>query len=251
MKLLLFSVIVIMLCACAGPTGSTGNELKIATAANMQMVMDSIAVVFEKETGTKVEISSNSSGMLTAQIEKGAPYDVFVSANMRYPEKLYRTKNGNKPVKYARGKLVVAFPKKFKVSSLEELLALPEVKRVAIANIETAPYGMAANEYLLSSGLKSKYAEKFIFGESVGQVNQYLASKSVDAIFTSNSFLKMEGQRYSYFIVDESTYTAIDQGIMLLSYGKKHHEEESQEFINFVQSEKCKSILEHFGYYVD
>lgn len=251
MKLLLFFSGLLLLSACVGSADSDQKELKVATAANMQIAMDSIAVVYEKETGVAVEISSNSSGMLTAQIDKGAPYDIFVSANMRYPNKLHKAGKGTKPVKYARGRLIVAYPKKFKVKSLQELLSLDRVKRVAVANTETAPYGLAANEYLTRSGLKGQHSGKFIFGESVGQVNQYLKSKSVDAIFTSNSFMIKQGGRYKYFVIDENQYAPIDQGIMLLNYGKKHHSKTSKEFIKFMQSEKCKAILEHFGYYVD
>ncbi len=229
---------------------SEKTTIRIATAANMQFAMDSIASVFELKNNIRCDISTNSSGMLTAQIEQGAPYDVFVSANMKYPTKLVQSGFGQEPVVYAFGKLAFVYSKQLHFSSIKEALYSPKIKRIAVAEKKTAPYGIAALKYLDSIEYILTHPEKIVYGESISQVNQYLKSKSVDAGFTSFSFIQKFGDDYNYFEVDPSFYREIKQGACILKHGIKNHEEESELFVGFLSSTECVSILKHFGYLV-
>ncbi|NOQ72318.1 MAG: molybdate ABC transporter substrate-binding protein [Crocinitomix sp.] len=229
---------------------STNNEktIKIACAANMQLAMDSIAVLFNAEHGIQCEVTTASSGMLTAQIENGAPYDIFVSANMSYPNMIYKNGNGSKPVIYAKGRLLLVVNNQNQYASIDEALADPQIRRIGIANDKTAPYGMAATQYLMETGKMEELKSRLVTGESVGQINQYLITGAVDAAFTSYSFKVKNGNKFNYFEVDPAYFEPIDQAIMILDHGNKHHASESNELLKFFSSLKCKDVLNYFGY---
>lgn len=226
------------------------ESLNVATAANMQFAMDSIGKYFYDKTGIRINVTSNSSGMLTAQIESGAPYDVFVSANMRYPNKLCKSGFGDFPVVYALGRLILVYSGDQEFEDIEQCLASDAIKRVAIADPSTAPYGIAAQEFLEGSGLKERYKDKIILGESVGQVNQYITTGAVDAAFTSYSFLTRFSDDYNFIEVNADTFTEIKQGVLILKHGQRKNNKASQAFVDFLLSDACRGILEQFGYRV-
>jgi len=251
MRLLIFlSLAIATLFGCS----SSGPELKtitIAAAANMQFAMDSIAELFEEEYNINCDVSTNSSGMLTAQIEQGAPYDIFVSANMRYPDKLVQSGLASPPYIYSYGRLVFVYSSQEKYQSIEDALNSNNIKRVAIAEKKTAPYGTAAIEYLESIGKRERFTPKIVYGESVAQVNQYLKSNAVDAIFTSYSFINKFKKQYNFIEVDQKYFSKIKQGAVILKRGEKHNAEESKLFVSFLKSEQCKAVLKHYGYFVE
>tara|TARA_B110000046_G_scaffold185814_1_gene229526 strand:- start:595 stop:1344 length:750 start_codon:yes stop_codon:yes gene_type:complete len=229
---------------------STMNEksIKVACAANMLFAMDSIAVLFEAEHGIKCEITAGSSGVLSAQIENGAPYDVFVSANMNYPESIFQNGNGSEPVIYAEGRLLLVVNKESKHYTIDAVLNDPEVKRIGIADDRTAPYGMAASQYLTEKGKKEGLKDRLVQGESIGQINQYILTGAVDAAFTSYSFKVKNESNYKYFEVDRTYFDPINQGAMILDHGKDHNIEAANKLLDFFSSKKCKDVLNYFGY---
>lgn len=216
----------------------------------MQYAMDSIVSLFEAETGVDCEVTANASGMLTAQIEQGAPYDVFVSANMEFPRALMKTGFSKEPKVYSYGRLGLVFGKDKAYASVEEVLRDPAVKRVAIADPETAPYGVAAIEYLKNVQLFAPHESKFVYGESISQVNQYISTASVDAGFTSMSFLTKFENDYGYLEIDQSKYARIAQGVSLLKHGWTKNKEVSEKFLAFLESAPCRKVLTYFGYHV-
>jgi molybdate transport system substrate-binding protein len=126
-------------------------------------------------------------------------------------------------------------------------------KKIAIANPETAPYGMAALEALKNAKLNDALAPKIIWGEGVSQINQYVKSESVDAGLTSKSVLfspkiKKKGNSID---IDKDLYTPIEQGIVLLKYGKNNNNKNAELFYKFMFSDKTKTILTKFGYDVN
>lgn len=225
------------------------KQLTIATAANMQFAMDSIVERFQEKHDIACTVVANSSGMLTAQIQNGAPYDVFVSANMRYPNELIKNGYAEKAKTYAFGRLAVIYTKKKTYETIEELLLDPAVKRIGIADERTAPYGIAAREYLRKSGLEAKISDKLITGESVGQVNHYIQTNSVDAAFTSYSFVRKFKGNHQMLEVDQEHFSKINQGVVALKKGLKSNPIETKLFLEFLNSEDCRKILTHFGYY--
>lgn len=229
---------------------STNNEksISIACAANMLFAMDSIAVLFEAEYGVNCNITSGSSGVLTAQIENGAPYDVFISANMSYPETIHKNGNGNEPVIYAEGRLLLVVNNQSNYVTIDAVLDDSEIGRIGIADDRTAPYGMAASQYLSKIGKKEGLKDRLVKGESIGQINQYLIAGAVDAAFTSYSFKVKNGSMFKYFEVDPAYFKPINQGAMILNHGNSHNSDAANKLLQFLSSEKCKDVLNYFGY---
>jgi len=243
---ILFSVTVLFSCQ----TESKRPSIQIATASNMQFAMDSLVSLFESKYDIHCDISTNSSGMLTAQIENGAPFDVFVSANMKYPKKLVASNFAETPIIYAYGRLVLVFSKKLNFKTIEEAIYSDKIKRIAVAEKKTAPYGIAAIHYLDSIQFFKTTPHKIVYGESIGQVNQYIKSHAVDAGFTSFSFIQNFSDDYHYLEVDPTYFDDIQQGACILKHGIEKNQEASQTFINFLTSSEGVSVLKHFGYLV-
>lgn len=228
------------------------QPLIIAAAANVQFAMQELIDAFQKETGAPCEIVLSSSGKLTAQIQEGAPFHVFVSADMIYPEVLF--KNGlttGPPEIYAYGKLVL-WTLAEDVEPSPEGLVSDQVRHIAIANPKTAPYGTAAIEALRHFGIFEKTEPKLVYGESISQTNQFIISKTADAGFTAKSVVlspKMKNKGH-WEDVDENAYTPIAQGAVIIQRGGEEAKNEAREFYRFLFSEKARGILQAYGYEV-
>ncbi len=222
-------------------------SIKIAVAANMSYAMPKIIEAFKKVyPSIQVKMTIGSSGKLTAQIQRGAPFDLFLSANMLYPKKLYEKGFAyTKPLVYAKGALVL-FSKK-EISSLQDLAKL---HRIAIANPNSAPYGKAALEALKNMHLYKKVRNKLIYGESVAQATAYALS-AADAGFIAKSAMyspKLKALKKRFYPIDLSLYTPIDQGVVILQRGRR---DEVLRFFAFLFSKKTQNILQEYGYIVD
>ena len=224
------------------------DKLRIATAANMQFAIKEIVSEFDKKYGLKSEIILGSSGKLTAQIKEGAPYDIFLSANMKYPNELYNSNFSiDKPLIYAHGKLVIwSFSKQ--ISSVQDIESI-DFEKIAIANPKNAPYGIASLEFLKSFEFYEGIKSKLVYGESISQVNQFVFSKAADAGFTSKSVvlstdLKHQG---NWIEIDENKHSPIQQGIIILKNAKSKLEL-AKKFSDFIFSKEGKTILEKYGY---
>ncbi len=227
------------------------SKLTIATAANMQYAMKDLTKAFSNESGIECESISSSSGKLTAQIKEGAPYDIFVSADMKFPNELYQSGfTIQKPKIYAYGKLVI-WTMNTQLSPDFDSLEKKQIKHIAIANPKTAPYGIAAEEVLKKKGLYERIKQKLVFGESVAQTNQFIVSYAAEIGFTAKSVVlspNMKGKG-SWKEVDENIYSPIAQGVVVLKNRNKHLKD-AQKFQNFLFSDKGKEILNKFGYSV-
>ncbi len=171
-------------CSPGMPTQVRGQDsLTVFAAADLAHPFEEIAARFERNTGVKVTLVFGASASLALQIERGAPVDVFFSANKGYVDRLIAggvLVPGTRTV-YARGRLALGWPKfGGALFRLEDLLR-PEVRRVAIANPETAPYGQAAKQALKASGLWDPLQPKLVIAENVRQALQYLQAGAVEA----------------------------------------------------------------------
>lgn len=227
------------------------SKLTIATAANMKFAMNELVSEFQKESGIESEIIEGSSGKLTAQIKKGAPYDLFVSADMKFPNTLFE--NGltiAQPQIYAYGSLVI-WTMNTQLKADYVSLKKKQVDHIALANPKTAPYGRAAVEVLKKKGLYDILKSKFVFGESVAQTNQFIISYAAEIGFTAKSIVlspKMKGKG-NWSDVDHRLYAPIKQGLVILK-NRDIHLEEAKSFRDFLFSEKGKHILNKFGYLI-
>ena len=233
---------------------NTSNEVRItiATAANVQFAMDTLTTIFEKETGIKANIILGSSGKLTAQILQGAPYDVFVSANMKYPMEIYNNNLATgKPLVYAHGSLVL-WSVKEAIDPGPVLLTDEKIRKIAIPNPKTAPYGEAAVELLQNTGIFEQVKNKLVYGETISQVNQFIISKTADIGFTSKSVVLSPEMRNtgSWAEMNPKEYTPIQQGVIIINR-KNGHLEHAEKFVTFLLSATAKGILTEYGYKTD
>lgn len=230
---------------------AAAQTLSVAVAANMQYVFDEIRAEFKKETGHEVQAVFNSSGKFVTQIMNGAPFDVFLSADMEYPEYLHaRGFATAAPKVYAYGVLVLWTTKNLDLSHWQTLLASDAINKIALANPKTAPYGRETMQALSYYKLDSKVQAKLVFGESISQTNQYIHSGVTDLGFTAKSVVSsaaMKGQG-KWIELPSVSYQAIAQGAVILKHGKETNGALAQQFYDFLYSAKVRAVLERNGY---
>jgi len=220
----------------------------IAAAANVQFAIEEIKDSFVRKTGIPCEVVLSSSGKLTAQIAEGAPYDVFISADLEYPNVLFGKGLSDKPVVYAKGQVILWTSRP--LTSLQELKH-PNINHIAVANPRTAPYGKASVQLCKDIGMLDDIQHKFVYGESISQVNQFIKSGTVQAAFTSKSVVlaeSLKGLGY-WFELDDQSYEDINQGIVVVSKSQK--QEEAALFKKHLLSKDSERILRNFGYKVE
>ena len=231
------------------------RTITVAVAANVQYAMQDLKTEFEKETGIKTTVIIGSSGQLTAQIQQGAPYDIFISADMKYPNTLYKNHLAvEAPKIYAFGTLVL-WSMKDEIDFRNDFKELidPSIQKIALANPRTAPYGVAAIQALKYYNKYDQVRDKLVYGESISPTNQYIVSKAVDIGFTAKSVVMspvMKGKG-TWKEVNPKAYKPIEQGCVILKYGLEHHKIESESFYRFIFSKKAQSILVEYGYKVN
>jgi molybdate transport system substrate-binding protein len=231
-----------------------GGNITIAVAANVSYAIDDLNKKFNKlYPNIKVRVILGSSGKLTAQIKNNAPYQLFISANMRYPNALYTDKIAiSKPVVYAQGSLAYLSNKKQDFSKAMNLLNSSKIKKIAVANPKTAPYGKAAVEAIKNSGIYNKISNKFIYAESASQTVSYTVTAADIGFIAKSSLYSSKMSKFKKGInwedVDPKLYAPINQGIVILKNGKNNIEVTN--FYNFILSQKAKKIFMDFGYIV-
>ena len=228
------------------------QELKVATAANLQSVIKVLGADFNKKTGITIEPIVGSSGNLTTQISNGAPFDIFLSADMSFPEKLFTSGFAlKKPVVYASGSLIICSTQNMEFDNWERLLLTPAIKKVAFANPAIAPYGKAAVEALKLKGVFSEIQSKIVQGESIAQVNTYISTGVVDVGFTTQAFVKdVQGKQTIYWkAIDPKDYSPIQQGVVILKHADGNAA--AEKFYQYILSADAKKIFKEYGYIVE
>lgn len=243
---LLILPVVLLLAGCS--SGGEG-KLLVATAANVQFVMEELSEAFTEETGVPVEIIYGSSGKLSAQIMEGAPFDVLVSADMIYPQELHKAGKAIAPPKiYAYGTLVL-WTLEENFSPELNMLAEPAVKNIAIANPKNAPYGVAAVEALKFYGLYPLVKDRLVYGESVSQTSQFIMTRNASVGITAKSVVvspKLKN-RGKWKDIPEESYEPIRQGVVIIK-NERDNMKDAEKFYNFLFSEKARNILLNYGY---
>lgn len=241
-----------ILCFILGTTAQAKELVRVAVAANVSYAMSELEVAFEKQNpDIDLSVILGSSGKLTAQITNGAPYDLFLSANMKYPETLH--KNGmaiTEPKIYAQGQIIF-FSKKDLSKYKKQLLEHGDFKKIACANFRTAPYGKAAMQYLENTQVKPKIQHKLLFAESISQTLQY-SMTAADGGFIAKSAIyspkltEYNKQGIHWIDLDNKKYTPINQGIVLLKRAKNNSN--AKKVYDFFISQEASIILKKYGY---
>jgi len=242
-------------CSASEKKSSKNNpSLTVATAANVQFAMKEIEHAFETAFNINISIIIGSSGKLTAQIKQGAPYDLLIAANMKYPNSLYQDGYATtSPKIYALGGLVL-WTMKTELSLDEELsiLANPTVRKIAIANPKSAPYGEQALNAFEYYNLNKTIAPKLVYAESIAQANQYIISKNCEIGITAKSVVQAPRMKEvgQWIDIPSAAYKPITQGVVITKYGAANNQEVAKQFYDFLFSPKASHILKKYGYII-
>ncbi len=230
------------------------GTINVAVAANVSYAINDLIKEFNKTNpDTKIEVVFGSSGKFTAQIQNGGPFDVFMSADMKFPQTLEKENlTATKPVIYAQGSLAMLSAKPLDFSKGINLVTDNNINKIAIANPKTAPYGTAAQEALKNANVLDKIESKFVYAESISQAVTY-AITAADVGFIAKSSLYDENmtqykENVNWVSVDPKLYTPIDQGIVILK--RAENNTEAKAFYDFILSNNAKEIFKKFGYLV-
>ncbi|WP_108868033.1 molybdate ABC transporter substrate-binding protein [Aquimarina aquimarini] len=225
------------------------QKLNIAVAANMQFVIKKLSKTFTNQTGIECNLIISSSGKLTAQIKEGAPFDVFLSADMKYPKELFESgKTIKKPKVYGYGKLVL-WSMTDSTSPSIDVLTSHKINHIALANPKTAPYGTASIEALKHHKIYHKIKNKLVYGENISQTNQFIISKAAEVGFTSKSVVLSQelNNKGKWAPIEEAHYSPIAQGVVILKHANSK-QREAEKFYNFLSSPDAHKILIDSGY---
>ncbi len=235
------------------PSVAEAGEVTIAAASDLNFAFKELVAAFEQKTGIPVKISLGSSGNFFSQIQQGAPYDLYFSADVRYPQKLIESGQAvpGSLFKYAVGRLVVWLPNGSPLAVEQrglDVLLDPAVKRIAIANPKHAPYGRAAVAAMQHFKVYECVKDKLVFGENIAQAAQFVQSGAADVGIVALSLalapaMKAVGQ---YWEVPASAHPAIEQGAVVLRGAK--HPEEARAFLEFLRSREGREVMTRYGF---
>ncbi len=248
MKKHLLVVIVLVCCSAL----AAAQEIVVAAASDLSSVFPEVAARFEHETGKKVTVNFGSSGQFLLQIENGAPIDVFFSADLQYPQRLESeglTQPGSL-YKYAVGKLVLYAPNGSAADPSQGLRTLlsPQVRKIAIANPQHAPYGRAAVEALKSQGLYDALRGKLVLGENISQAAQFVQSGSADAGILALALalgpaMKSAGR---FAELPASSYTPLEQAAVILKSSRE--KATAALFLDYIRRPEIVNLLAQYGF---
>ncbi len=247
-KILLFLLVVSMLALPA-----VAEEITVAAAADLNYAMKDLAAQFQQKTGNKVSLSFGASGNFYSQIQGGAPFDAFFSADADYPQKLAAAGKVDKGSvrTYALGHLVLWIPNSSTLDLLKlkmDVLLDPSVRKIAIANPEHAPYGRAAIAALEHYQFKGLLDDKLVLGENVSQAAQFVQSGNAQAGLIAESLamsppMKSAGR---FWELSADSYPEIQQAAGILTSSKR--KATAQAFVDFVTSPEGARILQQYGF---
>lgn len=228
------------------PMSANAADLLVAQAANFMPAMQEIIPAFKKTSGLEVQATYTSTGKLYAQITNGAPFDLFLAADQRRPNKLFKSGLAEKPFIYAKGKVVFwSLDKKLADISWQQAIKTSELHKVAIANIETAPYGTAAMLALKKEKLWETIKPELVYAQSIAQAFQFAATGAADAGFCAYSSMFTETGKKGGFTVVKEAPPVIQAACILKSSQRKVV---AEKFVAFLSSPEAISIKKKYGY---
>lgn len=228
-------------------TTSAHDELTVAAASDLTPAFEELGREFQSANGVKVVFMFGSTGMLTRQIENGAPVDLFAAANVSYVDEL--DKQGliipDSRAIYARGRITLWTPdaSNIRLQGIADL-ARPEVMRIAIANPDHAPYGLAAKQALESVGIWERVRPKLVYGDNIRQTLQYAETGNVDVSIVALSLSIQSRGRWT--LIPEELHQPIDQGLGIIKTTK--NEEAARAFAAFLTGPQGQAIMKKYGF---
>ena len=233
-------------------TSIFATQVNVAVASNVSYAINELVKEFNKTNpNTKIEVTLGSSGKFVTQIQNGAPFEIFMSADMKFPQTLFDENIAiTKPEVYAQGSIAMLSSKELDLKKGINLIKDDSISKIAIANPKTAPYGAAAIEAIKNARIENQIENKLVYAESISQVLTY-ALMAADIGFVAKSSLYDEKmsqykENIHWISVDAKLYTPIDQGIVILKNAKDNKEVKA--FYDFILSKEAKKIFENYGY---
>jgi molybdate transport system substrate-binding protein len=242
----------VLLLLCVPLTATAQTRLSVAAAANFVYVLEPLRAEF-KRSAPEIELTltTGASGNLVAQIMKGAPFDVFLSADTEYPRELIKAGGAEEKsfTLFTVGRLVLWTTRAdLDLTTVPEAIYQPKLKRLAIANPRTAPYGRAALEALRKLGLGPRAEPKLVYAENITQTAQFVETGNADAGFVALSLVRASRLQSQgrWIEVNESLYPPLEHAGVVTHHGAKNAA--ATRYLAFLLSPAAQAILEKYGY---
>ncbi len=242
-------VLALHLLACECPAAQHPSAIRVAAASDLARAFEDLSADFTRKTGVEVKLTFGSSGLLARQLREGAPFDVFAAASASYVDDVVRAGvcDGETRARYGRGRLALwtrgaglgAAPPR----TLDELLD-PRFARIAIANPEHAPYGIAAREALRTAGLWSRLEPRVVYAENVRHALQLARTGDVDASVVALPLVSHE--QGAFLPIDPVLHGTIDQQLVACTSGR--NSERGRDFAAFVSSAPAREVMRRHGF---
>jgi molybdate transport system substrate-binding protein len=225
-----------------------GGQMTIAAAADLHEAMDQVVAGYRGDhPGVTINVTYGSSGTLTTQIEQGAPFDLFFSADSDYPRQLIAHGDaGGQAAPYGVGHLVLWSGSLDMHGVKLADLAGPRFGRIAIANPEHAPYGKRAEQALRGAGVWSAVEPRIVYGENIAQAAQFASSGNAQVGMIALSLALRPEMKGSYALVPDTAFDPLVQSFVLTKRGAGN--DLARDFVRYVQSPPARAILAHFGF---
>ena len=245
------ALIRVLMCFTACRSSPPGKDLPVtltvSAASDLTPAFEEVGKLFTSDTGIKVTFNFGSTGQLTQQIEQGAPVDLLAAANVSFVEELERQNLILPDTKtlYAQGRITLwtRSDSSLQLDRIEDV-AKPEVRRIAIANPEHAPYGDAARQALESAGIWDRVSSRLVFGENVSQTLQYAETGNVDVAIVALSLSVSSKGRW--VLVSDQLHKPLNQAMAVIR--STRHEAEARRFASFVNSAQGRPIMRKYGF---
>src|SRR6266849_9138134 len=245
-----------LLLTCVTPlAGPAAGEITVAAAADLNIALSEVAANYQKATGNALRLSFGSSGNLFNQIQNGAPFDIFFSADLDYPQKLIASglAEPSSLYRYAVGRLVLWVPASSPLDvehrGMNALLD-PSVKKIAIANPQHAPYGRAAVAALRHYGIYEKVADRLVLGENVSQAAQFVESGNAQAgiVALSHALAPAMKDKGRYWEIPADAYPVLNQAVVILAHSA--HKRDAAAFLECLKTPEAIAVLQRYGFAV-
>ena len=248
------SMFVIFLLVMTGVNVAVAEVITIAAASDLSFAFREIATEYENTTGNHVRLTLGSSGNFYAQIQNGAPFDLYFSADIAYPRKLEEaglTVPGSL-YQYAVGRIVLWAGKDshLDLSKGLEILREPAIKKIAIANPKHAPYGRAAVAAMEHAQVYDRVKDKLVLGENISQAAQFIESGAADIgiIAMSLALAPLMQAAGQYWEIPADAHPPIEQGAVILKGAK--NQERAKAFLSFVQGAEGQTMMKRYGFVI-
>lgn len=244
-----FAIILLILCAVS-PVRA--EELAVAAASDLNFAIKEVIGEFEKQTGHRVKVSLGSSGNFYAQLQQGAPFDLYFSADIGYPKKL---EEGGLTVpgslyRYAVGRVVLWAPKSSPLDVNKGLTVLrePTIRKIAIANPKHAPYGRAAVAAMEHAQVYADVKDRLVLGENISQAAQFIESGACDVGIIALSLALAPAMKSagSYWEIPAEAHPPLEQGAVVMKQSK--NQELARSFLSFLQGPQGQEIMTRYGF---